>query len=170
MTGSRRLLIFGGMSLAAFGMLYGLQYAFFVEHQTLDRLGGSLAQAFTHAAVRHPALSRAALEAYGETKYDYVRQVDCHSHWIGLAMIMIVLGLLFERVNFSERVRQAIALALLVGSAVFPLAVILQTYHHGALVLKALTVASSGLVIAALAATAWGLSRPRTAALQETRN
>jgi hypothetical protein len=117
-----------------------------------------------HAADRHPALSQAALEAYGETKYDYVRQTDCHSHWIGLAMIMIVLGVIFERVNFSERIRQAIALALLVGSAVFPLAVILQTYHHGALVLKALTVVSSGLVIAALAATAWGFSRQRTSA------
>ena len=169
MTGSQRLLIFGGMSLAAFGMLYGLHYAVLVEHQTLDRLGGSLAQAFMDAASRNPAGSQAALEAYGQTKYDYVRQVDCHSHWIGLAMIMIVLGVVFGRVNFSERFRQAIALALLVGSATFPLAVILQTYHHGALVLKALAVASSGLIIAALAATAWGFSRPRTPA-QETSN
>jgi len=161
-TGSSRLLIFGGLALAAFGMLYGLQYAVFVEHQTLDQLGGSLAQAFQHAADRYPAQSKAALEAYGETKYDYVRQVDAHSHWIGLAMLMIVLGVLFERVNFSEGVRQAIALSLLVGSAVFPLSVILQTYHHGAVVLKALAVASSGLVIVAMAATAWGFARPRS--------
>jgi hypothetical protein len=90
--------------------------------------------------------------------------VDAHSHWIGLAMLMIVLGALFARVNFSEGVRQAIALALLVGSAVFPLAVLLQTYHPGAMELKALTVASSGLVILALAATAWGFARPRAAA------
>ena len=162
MTGSSRLLIFGGLALAAFGMLYGLHYAVFVEHQTLDQLGGSLAQAFQHAADRYPAQSKAALEAYRETKYDYVRQVDAHSHWLGLAMLMIVLGMLFERVNFSEGVRQAIALSLLVGSAVFPLSVILQTYHHGAVVLKALAVASSGLVIVAMAATAWGFARPRS--------
>jgi hypothetical protein len=164
MNGSSRLLIFGGLALAAFGMLYGLHYAVFVEHQTLDQLGGSLAQAFQHAAERHPEPSKAALDVYGETKYDYVRQVDAHSHWIGLAMLMIVLGALFARVNFSEGVRQAIALALLVGSAVFPLAVLLQTYHPGAMELKALTVASSGLVILALAATAWGFARPRAAA------
>jgi hypothetical protein len=78
-------------------------------------------------------------------------------------MLMIVLGVLFERVNFGEAIRQAIALALLVGSAVFPLAVILQTYHHDAIGLKALAAVSSGLVIAALAATAWGFARPRTA-------
>jgi hypothetical protein len=161
-TGSSRLLIFGGLALAAFGMLYGLHYAVLVEHQTLDRLGGSLTQAFQHAADRHPAQSQAALDAYRETKYDYVRQVDAHSHWIGLAMLMIVLGVLFERVHFSESMRQAIALSLLVGSAVFPLSVILQTYHHGATILKALAVASSGLVILAMAATAWGFARPRT--------
>ncbi|MFY9562122.1 MAG: hypothetical protein WAQ52_17955 [Terriglobales bacterium] len=164
MTGSSRLLIFGGLALAAFGMLYGLHYAVFVEHQTLDHLGGSLAQAFAHAADRHPTQSKAALDAYGKTKYDYVRQVDAHSHWIGLAMLMIVLGALFERVNFREAIRQAIALSLLVGSAVFPLSVILQTYHHGAMVLKTLAVASSVLVIVAMAATAWGFARPSTTA------
>lgn len=164
MTGSSRLLIFGGLSLAAFGMLYGLHYAVFVEHQTLDRLGGSLAQAFAHAAQRQPEQSKAALDAYAETKYDYVRQVDAHSHWIGLAMLMIVLGVLFERVNFSEGTRQLIAFCLLAGSAVFPLAVILQTYHHGAFGLKVLAAASSGVVIVAMAATAWGFSRPRATA------
>src|ERR1700704_6047086 len=159
MTGSRKLLIFGGMALAAFGMLYGLQYALFVEHQTLDHMGGSLAQSFGAAASRNLQQSQAALEQYGETKYDYVRQVDAHSHWIGLAMLLIVLGVIFGRVNFSETARQAIALSLLVGSAVFPLSVILQTYHHGATILKALAVASSGLVILAMAATAWGFAR-----------
>jgi len=161
-TGSSRLLIFGGLALAAFGMLYGLHYAVFVEHQTLDQLGGSLTEAFQHAADRRAAQSTAALDAYGQTKYDYVRQVDAHSHWIGLAMLMIVLGVLFERVNFSESMRQAIALSLLVGSAVFPLSVILQTYHHGAMALQALAVASSGLIIVAMAAIAWGFARPRT--------
>jgi hypothetical protein len=161
-TGSSRLLIFGGLALATFGMLYGLHYAVFVEHQTLDQLGGSLTQAFQHAADRHPAQSQAALDAYGASKYDYVRQVDAHSHWIGLAMLMIVLGVLFERVNFNEGIRQAIALSLLVGSAVFPLSVILQTYHHDAVAFKALAVSSSGLVIVAMAATAWGFARPRS--------
>lgn len=162
MTRSRKILIVGGLALAAFGMLYGLHYALFVEHQTLDHLAGSLAQAFASAAERNPAQSSSALEAYGSTKYDYVRQVDAHSHWIGLGMIMIVLGLAFERVNFTEAFRQWIALALLLGSIVFPLAVLLQTYHHGSLVAKALAVAGPALVIAALAATTWGFATQRT--------
>jgi hypothetical protein len=164
MTRSRKILIFGGLALAAAGMLYGLYYAIFVEHQTLDQLGGSLARSFAAAADRNAAESSAALESYGSTKYDYVRQVDIHSHWIGLAMLMVVLGLTFDRVNFSEAFRQLMALALLVGSIVFPLAVLLQTYHHGDVIFKALAVVGSGLVIAALAATAWGFSR-RSAAV-----
>ena len=162
MANSRKLLVLGGMALAALGMLYGLYYAVFVEHQTLDQMGGSLAHAFASAAARDSSQSRTALEAYASTKYDYVRQVDAHSHWIGLGMLLILLGVLFGRVNFSEAIRQAIAFSLLTGSAVFPLAVILQTYHHGAFVFKALAVVGPGLVIFGLAATAWGFARQRT--------
>ncbi len=164
MTGSRRLLIFGGMAVAAFGMLYGLEYALFTEHPTLERMGGSLAQSFSSAANRNPAQSQAALQQYGETKYDYVRQVDAHSHWIGLAMLLMVLGVIFDRVNFREGIRRIVAFSLLAGSALFPLSIILQTHHHGAVVLRALAVVGSGLVIVGLAATTWGFVRPGAAA------
>lgn len=159
MNGSSKYLVLGGLALAALGMLYGLQYALFTEHQTLDQMGGSLTQSFAAAAGRDSAQSQAALHQYGETKYDYVRQVDFHSHWIGLAMLLIVLGIVFDRVNFGESARAAIALCLLLGSALFPLAVILQTYQHGALIFKALAVVGSGLVIVGLTAAAWGFAR-----------
>jgi predicted histidine transporter YuiF (NhaC family) len=162
MTRSRKLLVVGGMALAALGMIFGLYYAVFVEHQTLDQMGGSLARAFASAAARDASQSQAALEAYAGTKYDYVRQVDAHSHWIGLGMLLILLGVVFGRVNFSEAMRQAIAICLLAGSALFPLAVILQTYHHGALIFKALAVVGPGLVIFGLTATAWGFTRHGT--------
>jgi hypothetical protein len=164
MTGSRKLLVLGGMALAAIGMLYGLYYAVFVEHQTLDQMGGSLARAFTSAAARNSSESQTALQAYASTKYDYVRQVDAHSHWIGLGMLMILLGALFGRVNFNEAIRQAIAISLLAGSAVFPLAVILQTYHHGSLMFKVAAAVGPGLVIVGLTATVWGFARQRTMA------
>jgi hypothetical protein len=158
-TGSRKVLIFGGLALAAFGMLYGLQYALFSEHQTLDQMGGSLAQSFVAAAGRDAAQSHAALERYGETKYNYVREVDAHSHWIGLAMLMMVLGVVFDSVNFKEGTRQIIASSLLAGSILFPMAVILQTYQHGALIFRALAIVGPGLIIAALMAAAWGFAR-----------
>ena len=158
MSRSRKLLVLGGTVLAVLGMLYGLHYAVFVEHQTLDRMSGSLAGAFAHAAERGGDDSQDALTAYRETKYDYVRQVDLHSHWIGLAMLLIVLGVVFDEVAFAERARFAVALAMLTGSIVFPLGVILQTVHMAPLG-SVLAIAGSALVIAALGATAVGFMR-----------
>ena len=155
MSQARKFLVFGGIFLAALGMVYGLHYAVFVEHQTLDRMGGSLTGAFTDAAERRWDDSQLALVAYRETKYDYVRQVDVHSHWIGLAMLLIILGVVFDEVAFGEPVRSAIAVAMLIGSIVFPLGVILQTMRM-AQVGSALAIAGSALVIMALGATAVG--------------
>jgi hypothetical protein len=163
MSAPRKLLILGGMILAAVGMTYGLHYALFVEHQTLDRMGGSLAAGFTHAAERRLPEANAAIAAYAATRFAYVRQVDVHSHWIGLAMLLIVLGALFDRVAFSQRTRYWLALALLTGAVLFPLGVILETVSAGALP-KALAVAGSVLVIGPLALISWGFARRDAAA------
>src|SRR5690348_12815299 len=107
---AQRILIFGGLGLAALGMLYGLHYAVFVEHQTLDRMGGSLAQGFVQAAQRDSTGAHSSIDQYAAVKYAYVREVDVHSHWIGVGMIMIVRGAAFRWVGFSERVRTWIAI------------------------------------------------------------
>jgi hypothetical protein len=156
---ARTILIVGGITLAALGMLYGLHYAVFVEHQTLDRMGSSLTQAFVQAAERNPPSARDAVDAYASTKYDYVRQVDIHSHWIGLGMVLIVLGVAFGQVGFSGRSQIWIAVALLAGSFLFPLGVILQTVKYGAVVASALAIFGSATVTIALAAVVWGLWR-----------
>lgn len=159
MSGARKLLIFGGLALAALGMLYGLQYAVFVEHQTLDQMGGSLAKGFVQAANRQMPEAHVSIAGYAAVKYDYVRQVDLHSHWIGLGMIMIVLGVVFDRVAFGSAVQFGVALAFSVGAAIFPLGVILQTMTHGASFASALAIVGSALVIASLAFIALGFAR-----------
>ena len=158
MTTDRKILILGGLALAAFGMLYGLHYALFVEHQTLDGMGASLAGAFVQAAQHHASESTAALDQYTRTKYVYVRQVDVHSHWGGLAMLLIVLGMVFERVNLSQGIRTWIATALLIGSISFPLGVLLQTTMKGPFP-SALAIVGSALVTVALLFSAWGFAR-----------
>jgi hypothetical protein len=158
-SGARKLLIFGGVALAAVGMLYGLYYAVFVEHQTLDSMGGSLAGSFVHAAEGDLPEAHSAIDAYAAVKYKYVRQVDVHSHWIGLGMLMIVMGAVYDRVRFSERIRFCIAIAFLAGSVGFPLGVILQTVHRGGVFPSVLAVGGSALVTMALFAAAIGFAR-----------
>jgi len=159
MSSARKVLLVGGLCLAALGMLYGLYYAVFVEHQTLDRMGASLAQAFASAAGRDTVAAHGAVDAYASTKYNYVRQVDIHSHWIGLGMLLIVLGAAFDGVALSGRLKTWIAAALVTGSFVFPIGVILQTISHGAVYASWLAIFGSAIVTVALVAVAWGFAR-----------
>src|SRR5712691_6160999 len=150
MSGGRRLLIVGGIALALWGMGYGLWYAAFAEHQALNGIGASLATAFDASASRNPGEAETAFSKYREAKYVYDRQVDVHGHWIGLALLLIVLGIGFDRVGFPERLRLLLAMDLLVGAVIFPLGVLLQTRSHGPFP-RAVAIAGSAFVIAGLA-------------------
>jgi len=161
MSVARQVLLVGGFALATLGMIYGLHYALFVEHQTLDRMGGSLAQAFMQAAERRTAEVNDSVDQYAATKYAYVRQVDVHSHWIGLAMLLIVFGVAFDSLSFPEQVRTWIAAALVTGSFLFPLGVILQTVSGNTVYASALAIFGSATVTIALAAVVWGYWRVR---------
>ena len=157
MSGSRRLLIGGGIALALWGMAYGLWYAVFVEHQVLNGIGVSLAAAFDAAASRSPGDAETAFRDYEEAKYVYDRQVDVHGHWIGLAMLLIVVGIAFDRVRFAGRQKLVLASALLAGAAIFPLGVLLQTFDHGAIP-RGIAILGSALVIAALLGITLGIA------------
>src|SRR5882724_2141675 len=109
MSGSRKLLIISGVVLAIWGMSFGLYYALFAEHQALDKIGGALATGFTQGAQGDLVEARASLQVYADTQFVYVRSVDVHSHWIGLAIMLIVFGVAFDRVGLTERRRMLLA-------------------------------------------------------------
>ena len=163
MSAARRVLLIGGIALALWGMGYGLWYAVFAEHRALDGIGSSLATGFAAAAERNAASSEAAIAKYREAKYVYDRQVDVHGHWIGLAMLLIVLGIGFDRVTFSDRLKLMLAWGLFLGAVLFPLGVLLQTWSHGGLP-RAIAIAGSALVIGSLAGIAADLGRSLSAA------
>jgi len=157
-SGSRKILIISGVALALWGMGFGLYYALFVEHQTLDKIGGSLATSFADAASGDMLASRTALQSYADTQFDYVRSVDVHSHWIGLAMLLIVFGVAFDRVRFHEKRKLLLASSLVTGSVAFPLGVILQTLDRG-IIPQTVAAIGAALVIIALAIIALGFAR-----------
>jgi Na+/proline symporter len=159
---ARKLLLFGGIALAILGMSYGLWYAVFAEHQALDGIGHSLASGFQAAAERNSTAAENSLLQYRQAKYAYDRQVDVHGHWIGLAMLLIVLAIAFNHVGLPEKLKLLLAWALLVGAAVFPLGVLLQTWSHGP-VPRAIAILGSALVIAALSGVIVGFMRQKAA-------
>jgi hypothetical protein len=155
---SRKILLLSGFALAILGMAFGLWYAIFAEHQALDRIGSSLAMSFVHAAERDVPASQAALKQYTEAQYTYVRDVDVHGHWIGLAMLLVVLGIAFERVAISESARVWLAAGLFLGSFLFPLGVLLETSNHGKGP-QAVAIAGSALVLLSLTGITLGFAR-----------
>jgi hypothetical protein len=155
---ARKILIVGGLALLIWGMGYGFWYAVFAEHQALDGMGVSLATGFAAAAQRDAAGMHAAMERYRETKYVYDRQVDIHGHWIGLAMVLLILGLAMGRVGYSERVKTLLAAGLLAGAVAFPAGVWWQMVEHGAGP-RVVAGVAAGLVIAAMGAMAMGMLR-----------
>jgi hypothetical protein len=158
MSGSRKLLIVGGLLLVIWGMTYGLYYALFDEHQTLERIAVSLGDGFSAAAQNQMSEAHAALNVYEESKFEYVREVDVHSHWSGLALLLILFGVVFDQVAFRERTRFYLAAILMAGSFGFPLGVIMQTVNQDVFP-QALAVVASGLLIIGLAAVAVGFYR-----------
>ncbi len=157
MRGSRRLLIVGGIVLTLWGMGYGLWYAVFAEHQALNGIGDSLATAFDAAARRNPGDVETAFSKYREAKYIYDRQVDVHGHWIGLAMLLLIVGIGFNRVRFTERQKLVLACTLLAGAVIFPFGVLLQTFDHGAIP-RGIAILGSVLVVAALMGITLGIA------------
>lgn len=162
MSASRRILLVGGLALAAWGMAYGLWYAVFAEHQALDAIGSALTSGFSASAQRDSVGITLALARYREAKYVYDRCVDVHSHWLGLAILLIVIGLAFDGVAFSEKSKRFLAVALLLGAVLFPFGVWLQTLSHGSFP-RAVAVAGSALMVLALAVTALGFARQNSA-------
>jgi len=159
---ARKILLFGGVALAIIGMSYGLWYAVFAEHQALDGIGHSLTSGFQAAAEKNSAEAGNSLQQYREAKYAYDRQVDVHGHWIGLAMLLVVLAIAFDHVALPEKLKLLLAWALLFGAALFPLGVLIQTWSHGALP-RATAILGSALVIAALVGVVFGFLRRQAA-------
>ena len=162
MNSARRVLIVGGMALALLGMGYGLWYAVLAEHQELEGIGKSLATGLAAAGERDPVKTGGALEQYRELKYAYDRHVDVHGHWIGLALLLILVGMAYDFVALRESTRLFLAWSLLLGSLLFPLGVLLETFDHGTGP-RAWTAAGSVLVILALAGMTVGFARPGNA-------
>jgi hypothetical protein len=160
MSPAKKLLIVSGLGLAIWGMAYGFFYAVSIEHQTLEKIGSSLARGFTFAAQRNLPAARAALDEFASASYVYVRQVDAHGHWIGLSMLLIVFGAVFNRVGFGGRVRLWLAWGLVAGAVLFPLGVLLETFAGG-LGPKFIAAAGSAVITLALVGIALGFARER---------
>jgi hypothetical protein len=158
MTGSQKILLSGGLALAILGMAYGFWYAVVDEHPTLELMGLSLASAFAEVAQGDMGQAGESLKTYGETRFEYIREVHFHGHLVALSTLLLVLGLFFNQLAFSERIRFYLASLLVFGTAALPLGSILEILINGP-VPKAVALLGAVSLIGALGAVAAGFLR-----------
>ena len=156
MTGSQKILLSGGLALAILGMAYGFWYAVADEHPTLERMGVSLASAFAEVAKGEMDPAREFLKTYGETRFEYIREVHTHGHLVALSTLLLVLGLFFNQLAFTERIRFYLASLLVFGTAALPLGSLLEIMLSGP-VPKAVALLGAVSLIGGLGAVAAGL-------------
>lgn len=158
MNQSRMTLILTGLALIALTMFYGVYYAVFDEHQTLVAMGAFMANGFVEAAAGNLPAAFESFDSYAAVGREYRNEVHAHGHWGMLALILIVLGLVFDRTVFSESRRKLLARVLALSAALFPLGVLLRNTAFPLLGDVLAAAGSVGMVVGLLAA-AWGLRR-----------
>ena len=150
MSAMQRTLLLGALVVIALSSLGGLVHGGMVGHETLLALREQYEAAFTAAARRDPVAAAAALEQAQAANRHYVRVIDAHTHFIKLAVVLVLAGLLLTVTGWSEA-RQRLAGGLLLGGAVlFPASLFLQTQVPG-LVFRAGAAVGAAAVIAAMA-------------------
>ena len=155
---SQKILLTGGLVLAILGMAYGFWYAVADEHPTLERMGVSLASAFAEVANGDMEQARESLDAYGATRFEYIREVHTHGHVVALSTLLILLGLFFNQLGFSERIRTYLASLLVFGTAALPLGSFLDIVLTGPLP-NVVAVLGTIAIIGGMFATAIGFFR-----------
>ena len=159
MTGSQKILLSAGLALTILGMAYGFWYALVDEHPTLERMGVSLASSFAEVANGEMEQARESLNTYGETRFEYIREVHVHGHLVALSTLLIVLGLFFNQLAFPERIRLYLASLLVFGTVALPLGSVVEMFTSG-LLPKAVSLLGALAVIVGMSVVAAGFLFP----------
>ena len=160
MSTPQRILILTGLFLIGFTMAFGVWYALFDEHQTLVGMGVQMATGFAEMAAGNPEASSAALENYAALNAEYRKEVHAHGHWGMLSLVLIIVGMAFNRLGISQRQGLLLAWLLALSAALFPLGVLMQIGPAAGLG-KLLSVPASLGMVLGLLISAWALIRAK---------
>ena len=156
MTSANKTYIVGGLLLVLIGLIFGVYYAIFDEHQTLVAMGMAFAQSFFEAAAGNETGVSESIEVFRANSFEYVREVSFHAHIIELGTLALIIPLFAHRIGWSDGRKLLIARLFIIGSLVFTVAVLAQTVALGPLT-QGLAVMGSGLVIACVGILVLGL-------------
>ncbi len=156
MTSANKTYIVGGLLLVLIGLIFGVYYAIFDEHQTLVAMGMAFAQSFFEAAGGNETGVSENIETFRANAFEYTREVSFHAHIIELGTLALIIPLFAHRIGWNDSRKLLIARLFIIGSLVFTLGVLSQTLAFSG-VTQAMAVIGSGLVIACVGVLVLGL-------------
>ena len=119
-----RILIFGGILIAIVGMLFGEYYAIFHLHQsgmTIEAEMLSSVQAVARGEGGEP-LGR-SMANIGKMLENMGTKKDTHTHWIQLAYLCLILGLVQPYINLGATWKRRWAVIMVTSSFILPVGV-----------------------------------------------
>ena len=134
---ARRLLIIGGITLIAAGMIFGDVFAVFVLHQDANRIGEALREVTDAVAARDSAAVTIHVSSIGGLLENRGTKVDAHVHVIDFGYLALLLALIQPYVALAELTRKRLAQLLIVGAVMLPVSVFL--IHYAGLAYSPLT-------------------------------
>jgi hypothetical protein len=161
-----RILIFGGITLIASGMLFGDIFAVFVLHQNGGQTGQALMAASRAVAGGDPLGVKEAFGRVGGLLEDHGTKVDAHVHMTDAGFLALLLALLQPCVALNPERKRLLAWFFVASGALLPIGIFLihyvgLAYSPSSVIGWASVLADSAgaLLIAVLVVEAWALWR-----------
>lgn len=128
LSGARRLLVIGGISLIVAGMIFGEVFAVFVLHQNAGRIGEQLTLAANAVAAQDPKAVGTRFQAIGGLMENRGTKVDTHVHMIDFGYLALLLALVLPYAQLAEPRKRQLAKIFLAGAALLLVSVFLIHY------------------------------------------
>jgi hypothetical protein len=125
---ARRLLVFGGISLVAVGMLFGDIFAVFILHQNAGQQGAALIAASEAVAAGNATAVNNIFANLGGLLEDRGTKVDAHVHMIGAGYFALMLALVQPYIALSPKTKKLLAALFITGGTLLAVGIFLIHY------------------------------------------
>jgi hypothetical protein len=118
-----RILIFGGILIAIVGMLFGEYYAIFHLHQSGMTIESEMLSSVQAVARGDDAPLARSMANIGKMLENMGTKKDTHTHWIQLAYLCLILGLVQPYIRLGDTWKRRWAVIMVASSFILPVGV-----------------------------------------------
>ena len=118
-----RILIFGGILIAIVGMLFGEYFAIFHLHQSGMTIEAEMLNSVNAVAAGDSEPIGGSMERIGKMLENMGTKKDTHTHWIQLAYLCLILGLIQPYIAIGPTWKRRWAIVLVASSFILPVGV-----------------------------------------------